>query len=128
MSKIAVLKAIGPNSVVVIPMVFANIGEGEKFMDQIFANYEGQSFRWRTGWDKEKRQAIYQDGPAVKKSNEEKDGLARIGYNVHDSLMENDSPIFDRIFTSYYDGCGGVSYIVLEEVEFGVPLCGFSLD
>jgi hypothetical protein len=36
--------------------------------------------------------------------------------------------IAEKIFTSYYDGCGGIYNYYLTEVEFGEKLCGFSLD
>lgn len=50
----------------------------------------------------------------------------------YDSILvrvdDEDDPIFDKVFTSYYDGCGGVYAFVLKEVEHGVPFVPFSLD
>lgn len=36
--------------------------------------------------------------------------------------------LMDRIFTSYYDGCGGVDFFTVRKVRHSIPFVCFDLD
>jgi hypothetical protein len=124
-NKVAVLKGIGPNEIVIISMVFASLNDGIKFMDDVVDKFrEIQVPSWRVKG--EMVSAIQTQSKIAKNGNKS------VIYDIHESLLgstdEETHEILDKIFTSYYDGCGGVFNFIIEEAEFGVPLCGFNLD
>jgi hypothetical protein len=119
MSKVAVLKAFGPNYVEVIPMVFESLAAGEIFMNEKLAQFEGQTGEWFDGY--ENRKPKYKEAPLFQKRRSKN----KITYLLHDSI-EEDYDFMRQFFTRYDNSNGGVYRFELQEIEFGKKLCGFT--
>jgi len=110
----AYLKSYGPNSVVVVSMIFESFVDGMKFLTD---NTPALAGEWTV---------------------KEMDDGTRCGYLKHPSggyIKWEDEAFFEdlynKIYTSWYFGCGGPGPIVLREMppeSDCQPLCGFDLD
>jgi len=48
--------------------------------------------------------------------------------NGFSARIDEDDPTINKLYTSYYSGCGGVYSLVLKEIETGIPFVPFNLD
>ena len=103
--KPAYLKSYGPNNVAIISMIFESFNAGMQFLTK------NTDLEWKV--------------------KEMEDGT-RCGFTPGVYFCDDEdkySDFFNKIFTSWYFGCGGADAICLREVnEYGEALCGFDLD
>lgn len=91
---------IGIGSIEIPSMVFADFDSGVKYVSSVLGEPTAQRTR------KENRSAVWNNFP---------------NFDEHQELAK-------KFFTRYYGGCGECEQIIVTEVDFGVPIVGFSLD
>jgi hypothetical protein len=107
--KPAYLIAFGPNNCQIISMIFPSFDDGLCWLE------DNSPFEWE-----------------VTETDFLMERTAKHIYN--ESLwIDEDKPemkeFLDKIFTSWYFGCGGADHVNLVELaDYNTPLCGFDLD
>jgi hypothetical protein len=125
----AVLIAKGANQFETIALVFATMEDGEKHMDALWKNYEGQTVT-RTRWIPDGENGATKrvpniEVPVVEKEVNE-DGS--ISYDFDDVMHDTDfgGNFMEKFFISYYEG--NIWGFVLRVVEHGKPIVCCDLD
>ena len=100
---LAALVARGPNDIMIPSLVFSSLEKGLEECKKILGeDYKTHDISGKT---------MYQ-WHLLKKEKK---------YKI-------DKEITDQLFTSYYDGCGGIEAVVLREVDEGTPFVAWNLD
>lgn len=123
MDKIAMLIAEGANELSIPCMWFCSLADGVNFVSKFLGE--------PTTWTPDK--AIW-NWKTVEKGFKIPDGVDFNGFDwkaFREKSPECKSEILGnayRLFTSYYDGCGGVGTITLTMVSSATPFVAWNLD